>query len=143
MDSNSRPSQTEKDPPPVPAVHEHGLSGYTDEAVGAFGVGYEAQVAHGANNDSPGERSESELDSASEEGNPEPLAERVRKSLARAHIDAADLRVAVAGSEVRLSGTVRHLFEKAELEARARTVPGVSSLISELRVQRADWEGSR
>jgi len=142
MDSNPKQSQA-KDPKAVPAVHEHGSAGYTDEAVGAFGVGYEAQVAHGANTDSPGEPSETELDSASAESNPEPLAERVRKSLARAHIDAADLRVAVAGNEVHLSGTVRHLFEKAELEARARTVPGVGSLVSELLVQRAAWEGSR
>lgn len=141
MDSNSKQSQSE-DPAATPAVHEHGLAGYTDEAVGAFGVGYEAQVAHGANTDSPGERSESELDSATA-SSPEPLAERVRKSLARAHIDAADLRVAVVGSEVRLTGTVRHLFEKAELEARARTVPGVRAVVSELRVQRADWDGSR
>jgi len=142
MDSNPKPAPS-KDPPAVPTVHEHGLAGYTDEAVGAFGVGYEAQVAHGANTDSPADRSESELDSASGDSNPEPLAERVRKALARAHIDAADLRVAVTGSEVRLSGTVRHLFEKAELEARARTVPGVQSLVSELHVLRADWEGGR
>jgi hypothetical protein len=125
---------------PLPSVHEHGVDGYTESAVGGFGEGYDSQVAHGGASDSPGapSRSESLAHDAPTENSHNALEQAVLKVLARAHIDAAVLRVHAVGSEVRLSGTVRHLFEQAELEARARTVPGVSSVVSELTVLRAD-----
>jgi BON domain len=127
--------------PDEPSVHEHGVHGYTDGAVGGFGDGYELQVAHGSAGDSPGAPSDSELDAR--EGPPAgsgALAQAVQKALARAHIDAADLRVDVVGSEVRLRGTVRHLSDKVELESRARAVPGVGSVVSEFSVLRANWQ---
>ncbi len=127
--------------PTVPSVHEHGVDGYTDGAVGGFGESYELQVAHGGAGDSPGTPSDSELDSRESPAvGSSALAQAVQKALARAHIDAADLRVDAVGSEVRLRGTVRHLSDKVDLEARARGVPGVGSLVSELSVLRADWQ---
>lgn len=124
------------DSSPEPSAHEHGVDGYTDGVVGGFGEGYAAQVAHGGEGESPGtpSRSESDANEPRVEVSPSALEQAVRKNLARAHIDAADLRVEAVGSEVRLRGTVRHLFERAELEARARAVPGVSSIVSELTV---------
>jgi hypothetical protein len=141
-DSNRKQSDAGTEGRPVePSVHEHGVDGYTDGAVGGFGEGYELQVAHGGVSDSLGAPSDSELDTR--EGaavHSGALAQAVQKTLARAHIDAADLRVDAVGSEVRLRGTVRHLSDKAELEARARAVSGVGSLVSELSVLRADWQ---
>ncbi|HWZ89147.1 MAG TPA: BON domain-containing protein [Polyangiaceae bacterium] len=126
--------------PGEPSLREHGVFGYTTSAVGGFGEGYDSQVAHGGPSDSPGAPSESER--AAHEAAPEStravLVQAVLKNLARAHIDAADLRVEAVGSEVRLHGTVRHGFEKAELEARARMVPGVTSVVSDLVLLRGD-----
>ncbi|HTA92418.1 MAG TPA: BON domain-containing protein, partial [Polyangiaceae bacterium] len=68
------------------------------------------------------------------------LEHAVQKALGRAHIDAADLRVTAEGSSIRLRGSVRHLFEKTELENRARAVPGVTSVVSELFVLRGGWD---
>jgi hypothetical protein len=120
--------------PDDPSLREHGVNGYTTGAVGGFGEGYDFQVAHGGPSDSPGAPSDSEL-SAHEAA---PLVKAVLKNLARAHIDAADLRVEAVGSEVRLHGTVHYGFEKAELEARARMVPGVTSVVSDLALLRGD-----
>jgi len=143
--TDSSPKQSHIGPeqaPVEPGAREHGLDGYTDEAVGGFGAGYAGQVAHGGASDSPGALSDSELDAhaGASGGAPGALEQAVRKTLARAHIDAADLRVEVVGAEVRLRGTVRHLSEKTELEARARAVPGVGSVVSELSVLRGDWQ---
>jgi hypothetical protein len=109
--------------PLEPTTREHGEWGYTDQAVSGFGEDYDAQVAHG---------SESELPSASPED--DALAGAVRKNLAHAHIDAADLRIQVSAARVTLYGSVRHDFEKSQLEARARAVPGVVSVVSRLSV---------
>jgi osmotically-inducible protein OsmY len=122
-----------------PSAREHGENGYTDNAVGNFGESYAHQVAHGAESESPGMPSDSELDS-SPAVNEAALEHEVQRTLARAHIDAADLRVEAKGSEIRLQGSVRHPFEKTELEARARAVPGVSNVVSQLTVRRADWQ---
>ena len=145
MDSNQKQSRAGTDGVPVqPSAREHGVDGYTDGAVGGFGEGYEQQVAHGAESDEPAAASDSELDAQAGAPalGPRALEQAVRKTLARAHIDAADLRVEAVGSEVRLSGTVRHPSEKAELESRARAVPGVASIVSDLAVLRADWENT-
>jgi osmotically-inducible protein OsmY len=122
-----------------PSVREHGENGYTDNPVGNFGESYAHQVAHGGESESPGMPSDSELD-ASPAANEAALEHAVQRTLARAHIDAADLRVEAKGSEIRLQGSVRHAFEKTELEARARAVPGVSTVVSHLTVLRADWQ---
>ncbi len=115
-------------------MREHGTEGFTDDAVGGFGEDYAAQVAHGGESDEPGVPGHSEhaQNASSEEDTALELA--VQKSIGRAHIDAAELTVHVHGSVVRLRGTVRHLYEKAELEARARAVSGINSLISEVSV---------
>jgi osmotically-inducible protein OsmY len=138
MDPTRKQDQQERsESPSEPSAREHGVDGYTSGAVGGFGAGYAGQVAHGGVADSPGELSESEGGESFETGlEQEELERAVRKTLARAHVDAADLRVEVHGSEVRLLGTVRQLFEKTELELRARAVPGVSSVVSELFVLR-------
>jgi osmotically-inducible protein OsmY len=125
--------------PTDPSVREHGVDGYTDAAVGGFGENYGSQVAHGAESQALGSPSDSELDANPETGQAS-LEEAVRRTLARAHVDAADLRIEVLGTEVRLHGTVRHVSQKADLEARARAVPGVSSVVSELTALRASWE---
>ncbi len=117
-----------------PAVQEHGTDGYTNEAVGGFGADYSAQVAHGGDSNEPGEPSHSEHAETAPAEEDAALAHAVQKSIARAHIDSADLSISAHDSVIRLRGTVRHLYEKAELEARARAVAGVDSLISEVTV---------
>jgi BON domain len=113
---------------PAPAVREHGVWSTSSDAVGGFGESYDAQVAHG---------SESELPVPALGGAPgdAQLAHEVQKTLARAHVDAADLRVVVHGDQVSLFGTVREMLEKLQIEARARAVPGVISVTSHLKVQ--------
>ena len=110
----------------MPSTREHGVWGTKSDAVGGFGEGYSAQVAHG---------SEPNLADAEEEA-PEdaPLGREVRKTLGRAHVDAADLRVAVRAGHVTLLGSVRNELEKAQIEARARAVPGVADVTNRLNV---------
>jgi len=103
-----------------PSTGEHGVWGYTKGAVGGFGENYDAQAAHGETSDEGGPKTADDI----------ALEDAVRKSLAHAHIDAADLRVEVNGGEGRLYGTVRQQLEKSELEARARAVPGVVAVKS-------------
>jgi hypothetical protein len=124
----------------LPSAGEHGVNGYTNSPVGGFGESYAAQVAHGGESESPGTPSDSELDAEAQPSTGEALGHAVLKSLGRAHIDAADLRVEATGTQVRLHGTVRQSSEKTELEARARAVPGVSSVVNELKVLRGDWD---
>ncbi len=107
-----------------PNTGEHGVWGYTKGAVGGFGDNYDAQTAHGDQNDEPEALTEEDI----------ALAHAVRKSLAHAHVDCADLRAEVRAGRVTLYGTVRQDFEKAGLEARARAVPGVVSVKSRLGV---------
>ncbi len=107
-----------------PATGEHGVWGYTKGAVGGFGADYDAQTAHGDQENEPQEQTPEDI----------ALGHAVRKSLALAHIDAADLRAEVSAGRVTLYGSVRREFEKAGLEARARTVPGVVSVKSRLGV---------
>ena len=113
--------------PLEPSTREHGVWGTKSDAVGGFGESYDAQVAHGSQ---PG------LTNEAEEEAPEdaPLGREVRKTLARAHIDAADLRVAVRGNHVTLLGSVREPLEKAQIEARARAIPGVAEVTNRLSV---------
>ena len=113
--------------PLQPSTREHGVWGTKSDAVGGFGESYEAQVARG---------SEPEPFDEAEEEAPEdaPLGREVRKTLARAHVDAADLRVAVRGDHVTLLGSVRNALEKAQIEARARAVPGVAQVTNRLSV---------
>jgi|SRR6188768_1415288 len=101
----------------APSTREHGVWGTKSDAVGGFGESYQAQVARGSE---PSLRDETE--EAPEDA---PLGREVRKTLGRAHIDAADLRVAVRAGHVTLLGSVREPLEKAQIEARARAVPGV------------------
>lgn len=110
----------------TPSTHEHGVWGTKSDAVGGFGEDYSAQVAHG---------SEPLLADVVEEA-PEdaPLGREVRKTLARAHVDAADLRVAIRGGHVTLLGSVRDGLEKVQIEARARAVPGVTDVTNQLNV---------
>lgn len=123
MASESRPDSPES---LTPSTKEHGVWGTKSDAVGGFGENYEAQVARG---------SEPNLADRVEEA-PEdaPLGREVRKTLARAHVDAADLRVAVRGDRVTLLGSVRNSLEKAQIEARARAVPGVAEVTNRLSV---------
>ena len=88
-----------------PSTREHGVWGTKSEAVGGFGASYEAQVARGAEPSLPDEAEEAPEDA--------PLGREVRKTLGRAHIDAADLRVAVRAGHVTLLGSVREPLEKA------------------------------
>jgi len=111
-----------------PSTREHGVWGTTSTAVGGFGESYEAQVASGAE---PGRADGAEAEEAPEDA---PLGREVRKTLARAHVDAADLRVAVRGDQITLLGSVREPLEKAQIEARARAIPGVANVINQLRV---------
>lgn len=122
--------------PDEPSVHEHGVNGYTDAAVGGFGESYGFQVAHGGEGEAPDTTSNSER-----QEHETPADERLRaleravaKALAQAHVDAADVRVEALGSAVRLRGTVRYLVDRADLEALARAVPGVSSVSNDLMV---------
>lgn len=107
-----------------PTTGEHGVWGYTEGAVGGFGDSYDAQVAHGDQNNEPIDHTPEDL----------ALAHAVHKSLADAHLDAADLRAEVSAGRVTLYGSVHREFEKAGLEARARAVPGVISVKSRLGV---------
>jgi len=116
-----------------PSTREHGVWGTKSDAVGGFGEGYSAQVAHG---------SEPNLAEAQEEAAEDaPLGREVRKTLGRAHVDAADLRVAVRAGHVTLLGSVRNELEKAQIEARARAVPGVSEVTNRLSVL-SDGDGA-
>ncbi len=119
MATESKPSA-----PLEPSTGEHGVWGYEDRAVGGFGAGYDAQVAHGEESDEPS-------------GDPadEALSQAVRKTLAHAHIDAADLQVVVRAGAVTLHGSVHSDADKAQLEARARAVQGVVSVRSRLVTQ--------
>jgi hypothetical protein len=116
-------SSSSSSKPLEPEAHEHGEWGYTSRPVGGFGEDYGAQVAHG---DEPGVPAGPTADSA--------LVGAVQKSLARAHVDAANVRVEVSAGHVRLFGSVHDESEKSRLEARARAVPGITGLTSQLSV---------
>ena len=120
--------------PLEPSVREHGVWGTQSVAVGGFGESYAAQVAHGFEPDLPVDAEEAPEDA--------PLGREVRKTLARAHIDAAELRVAVRGHHVTLLGCVREPLEKAQIEARARAIPGVREVTNQLTVL-SEGSGSR
>jgi len=122
------------DASPMPSTREHGVWGTKSDAVGGFGEGYSAQVAHG----SEPNLADGEIEAAEDV----PLGREVRKTLGRAHVDAADLRVAVRAGHVTLLGSVRNKLEKAQIEARARAVPGVSEVTNRLNVL-SDVEGPR
>jgi hypothetical protein len=109
--------------PLEPTRREHGVSGYTSGAVGGFGEDYSYQVAQGR---------ESELDADLGDEHDVSLRRAVQKALARAHVDAADVRVDVSAARVTLYGTVQKVSEKSDLEARARAVPGVAAVTSRL-----------
>ena len=109
-----------------PSTREHGVWGTKSAAVGGFGESYQAQVARGAEPSLP--------DDAEEAAEDAPLGREVRKTLGRAHIDAADLRVAVRAGHVTLLGSVREALERAQIEARARAIPGVSGVTNRLSV---------
>ncbi|MEO8905848.1 MAG: BON domain-containing protein [Polyangiaceae bacterium] len=116
----------ESDTAPLePSSREHGVSGYTESAVGGFGEDYSHQVASGEF------EAEHEL---SADPNDLALSRALQKALASAHIDAAALRIDVHAGDVTLYGTVRRSFEKTELEAKAREVSGVRSLTSRLTI---------
>ncbi|HEX3849626.1 MAG TPA: BON domain-containing protein [Polyangiaceae bacterium] len=115
--------------PLEPQRREHGVSGYTSSAVGGFGEDYSHQVAAGR---------ESEPDTELGDENDVSLRRAVQKALARAHVDAAELRVEVAAARVTLYGTVPRTKDKSELEALARAVPGVAALTSRLTALRAE-----
>jgi len=132
MTTETKPSS--EDAPIEPSTREHGVWGTKSEAVGGFGESYDAQVAHGTE---PNLR-----DDAEEAPEDAQLGREVRKTLARAHIDAADLRVAVRGDHVTLLGSVRESLEKAQIEARARAIPGVAQVTNRLRVL-SEPDGSR
>jgi len=112
--------------PLEPSTREHGVWGTKTDAVGGFGESYDAQVASGSEPNLVDDEEEAPEDA--------PLGREVRKTLARAHIDAADLRVAVRGDHVTLLGSVREPLEKAQIEARARAIPGVGSVTNRLSV---------
>ena len=132
MTTETKPSS--EDAPIEPSTREHGVWGTKSEALGGFGESYDAQVAHGTE---PNLR-----DDAEEAPEDAQLGREVRKTLARAHIDAADLRVAVRGDHVTLLGSVRESLEKAQIEARARAIPGVAQVTNRLRVL-SEPDGSR
>ena len=122
-----RRAQLRVPPPLEPSSKEHGVWGTTSAAVGGFGESYDAQVAHGTEPNPPEEGGERPAEDAR-------LERELRKTLGRAHVDAADLRIAVRGNQVTLYGCVREPLEKAQIEARARGVPGVASVTSHLSV---------
>jgi osmotically-inducible protein OsmY len=138
MSSNSKSNDADGELDLKPSLGEHGVDGYTETAVGGFGESYAFQVAHGAESDEPGIPSATQGGPNGIDHDQRMLEHAVQKALAHAHIDAADLRIDAHGSVVRLRGSVRQLFEKAELEARARAVPGVSTVVSEIAVLRSD-----
>lgn len=112
--------------PIEPSTREHGEWGYTNEAVSGFGDSYEAQVASGEESEVSADAGTGDQGSA--------LSREVRKAIGSAHIDAASLRVEVRGGEVTLYGAVRDAEEKAELERRARAVPGVNMVTNRVEV---------
>lgn len=120
------PEKTRPGVPLQPSTGEHGVWGTKSEAVGGFGESYAAQAASGTEPSQPHETEEAPEDAQ--------LGREVRKTLARAHVDAADLRVAVAGDHVTLLGSVRNSLEKAQIEARARGIPGVRQVSNRLKV---------
>jgi len=120
------PEKTRTGVPLEPSTREHGVWGTKSEAVGGFGESYAAQAANGAEPGRPHGAEEAPEDA--------PLGREVRKTLARAHVDAADLRVAVVGDHVTLLGSVRNSLEKAQIEARARAIPGVRLVTNLLEV---------
>ncbi|HYQ01995.1 MAG TPA: BON domain-containing protein [Polyangiaceae bacterium] len=124
MTSEAKPRGRDADL--VPSTREHGVWGTKSDAVGGFGESYAAQVAHGSEPNLP--------DGAEEAAEDAPLGREVRKTLGRAHVDAADLRVAVHGGHVTLLGSVRNSLERAQIEARARAVPGVADVTNHLSV---------
>jgi len=113
------------------STKEHGVWGTKSAPVGGFGESYQAQVAAG---NEPGLPEPGLPEDAEEAPEDAPLGREVRKTLSRAHIDAADLRVAVRAGHVTLLGTVREPLEKAQIEARARGIPGVASVTNRLSV---------
>jgi len=115
--------------PLEPSTREHGVWGTKSDAVGGFGESYEAQIARGSE-----PNLHDDANDAEEAPEDAPLGREVRKTLARAHIDAADLRVAVRGNHVTLLGSVREALEKAQIEARARAIPGVADVTNRLTV---------
>ncbi len=119
--------------PLEPSRREHGVFGYTESAVGGFGEDYSHQVALGQS------EPDHELPA---DPNDVALSRALQKALGRAHIDAADLRIDVHAGDVTLYGTVRRSFEKTELEARARAVPGVRTLNSHLTIARESTRDS-
>jgi len=122
----SEAKQRASDAELTPSTHEHGVWGTKSDAVGGFGEGYAAQVARGSEPNLAEYAEEAPEDSA--------LGREVRKTLGRAHVDAADLRVAVRAGHVTLLGSVRNSLEKAQIEARARAIPGVSQVTNRLDV---------
>jgi len=122
----SEAKQRASDPALTPSTREHGVWGTKSDAVGGFGESYAAQVARGS--------APNLADDAEEAPEDAPLGREVRKTLARAHVDAADLRVAVRGHQVTLLGSVRNSLEKAQIEARARAIPGVAEVANRLSV---------
>ncbi len=119
--------------PLEPSSREHGVSGYTQSAVGGFGEDYSHQVARGQS------EPDHELPA---DPNDVALSRALQKALGRAHIDAADLHIEVHAGDVTLYGTVRRSFEKTELEAKARAVSGVRSLNSRLTISRESTRDS-
>lgn len=123
-------TESEKKPgsaaPLQPSTREHGVWGTKSDAVGGFGESYDAQTARGAEPNLAEDAEEAPEDAQ--------LGREVRKTLARAHVDAADLRVAVRGDHVTLLGSVRAELEKAQIEARARAIPGVAHVTNRLNV---------
>jgi osmotically-inducible protein OsmY len=123
----SDPRDTE--PSIEPSTRECGVWGTKSDAAGAvggFGESYQAQAARGAE---PA-LADTLPDPAEEAPEDAPLGREVRKTLARAHVDAADLRVA----HVTLLGSVREPLERAQIEARARAIPGVAQVTNRLSV---------
>jgi hypothetical protein len=119
------PTDAKQPEPPIqPSAGEHGVWGYTSDAVGGFGEGYDAQVAHGDENEEPTQADD------------EALRTKVQKSLGQAHVDSADLKVEVRAGHVTLIGTVRNDVERLQLEGGARGVPGVVSVQSRLILQK-------
>jgi hypothetical protein len=125
MAGGAKPDPSAPSSPLEPNSREHGVWGYrSDAAVGGFGEDYGAQVARGSE---PGVTDAAATDD-------DALSLTLRKALAQAHIDAADLRLEVSGGRVTLHGSVRRELERSELVARARAVPGVAAVISRLEV---------
>ncbi len=124
MASDEKPAGARDSLPLVPSTHEHGVFGYDQNAVGGFGADYSHQVAEGSEPEAAHDLPASEADQA--------LIKAVQKALGQAHVDASELRVEVDAAQVTLFGVVRDTSEKADLEARARAVPGVESVTSRI-----------